>query len=337
MARDRSGRLDGATQPSLTASRPTSPLEPAADGASAIGAAQADAALWRAASAQGRIVAPLPLEAVDPDHLRRDRIQADEPQMAELKASILASGQRTPIEVVRLDAGGDRAPFGLISGWRRLRAMRALHRETADPRFATILARILPEVALSAAYAAMVDENEVRATLSHYERGRIAVVAAEDGVFPDVEAAVAALFMAGSKAKRSKIRSFALVHETLGDVLQHGCELSERAGLRIAAAIRSGAAGALRAALDIDRRRDPATEWRALEPVLAAAEYGLRPNMRRSRRTGFEPRAITLKDGTRVRLSRDGGAILLRIDGTDTVASLADQLLAEVLRVLETG
>lgn len=51
----------------------------------------------------------------------------------------------------------------------------------------------------------MVEENEVRANLSHYERGRIAVLAAEQGHFTHVEEAVARLSGAASKAKRSKI------------------------------------------------------------------------------------------------------------------------------------
>ncbi|WP_311199555.1 hypothetical protein [Phaeobacter inhibens] len=52
-----------------------------------------------------------------------------------------------------------------------------------------------------------------------------------------------ALFGAASKAKRSKVRSFAAVHEGLGDLLRYPNALSEKAGLKLAAALRSGGAG----------------------------------------------------------------------------------------------
>lgn len=57
---------------------------------------------------------------------------------------------------------------------------------------------------------------ELRAALSPYERGRIAVIAAQQEIFANTEAAVAGLFSAASKAKRSKTRSFSLNFEEMG-------------------------------------------------------------------------------------------------------------------------
>ena len=51
-------------------------------------------------------------------------------------------------------------------------------------------------------YLDMVEENEIRANLTHYERGRIASVAVGQGVFADIDAAVNHLFASASKAKR---------------------------------------------------------------------------------------------------------------------------------------
>ena len=53
----------------------------------------------------GRLVLDLPLDAIAPDHLGRDRIDrlpADDADMASLRESLRAHGQRTPIEVVPL-------------------------------------------------------------------------------------------------------------------------------------------------------------------------------------------------------------------------------------------
>jgi nucleotide-binding universal stress UspA family protein len=106
----------------------------------------------------------------------------------------------------------------------------------------------------------MVEENEIRSDLSHYERGRVAVMATSQGAFVSVEDAVNELFHAGSKAKRSKIRAFAELHEELGDLLNFAPNLSERQGLRLVGAIRSGMAPDLRRALGAGVAQDAASD-----------------------------------------------------------------------------
>lgn len=229
----------------------------------------ADARNWRDASAAGRVLADLPLDSITADHLVRDRIAVEPEALDELRLSIRGGGMRLPVEVVALGDGR----YGLISGWRRLAAVRQLVAE--DPtRPATIRAIVRPAAEIGQSYAAMVEENEVRAELSPYERGRIAVVAARQGGFASVEAAVDAIFATASRAKRSKIRGFALIHEHLGDLLAHPTALSERNGLRLAAALRNGAAGALRDALAAGPAVTPAAEWAVMEPAVRMAEAG---------------------------------------------------------------
>ncbi|GGH41185.1 chromosome partitioning protein, ParB family [Cribrihabitans marinus] len=222
---------------------------------------QGDAVRWREASAAGLVAQEIALDEIDTSFLRRDRLVEDEEAMAELVASLRNGGQRTPIEVVRLEDG-----YGLISGFRRVQAFRRLAAQ--DPQFARIAAFVRDAGAGQGAYLAMVEENELRANLTHYERGRIAVLAAGQGVFPSVEAAVDALFSTASKAKRSKVRSFAAVHEGLGDLLRFPTALTEKAGLRLAAALREGAQARLREALDGAGAEDARAEWQALERAL---------------------------------------------------------------------
>ncbi|MFD1810228.1 ParB/RepB/Spo0J family partition protein [Gemmobacter lanyuensis] len=96
--------------------------------------------------------------------------------MEELKSSIRASGQRLPVEVVALPEGR----FGLISGWRRIAALKELAEEAGETA-PEVLALVREGREAGAIYAGMVEENELRAALTPYERGRIAAVAAGQG------------------------------------------------------------------------------------------------------------------------------------------------------------
>jgi len=302
---------------------------PAADRAAAARTA-ADAASWRDARAEGRVIVTLPIEAIALDHLTRDRIETDAEAMEELMASIRASGQRLPVEVVELGEGR----YGLVSGWRRLRALALIAAE--DGTRATAKAVIRPRGEAGDAYAAMVEENEIRAQLTPYERGRIAAVAAHSGAFESMEAAVEAIFAAASKAKRSKIRSFALVHFELGDLLTHGRALSEAAGLRLAGALKAGFAAKLRDALEHGDPADAAEEWALLEAALAPLEAAPKPSPRggRPKRKAPETLAETvLPDGTRARLREEGTRIVLALEGPGEHGArraLAERLMAVI-------
>lgn len=185
------------------------------------------------ARAEGRFVQAVPLAAVAEDHLVRDRVLVDDAEMAALSASLRARGQQTPIEVADLGAGR----FGLISGWRRLMALRRLHAETGEARFATVQALIRRPSDASDAYVAMVEENEIRVGLSYYERARIVLKAVDQGVYRDENAALRGLFSTASRAKRSKIGTFGTIVRALDGVLRFPGRLAERAGLQLAYAL----------------------------------------------------------------------------------------------------
>lgn len=181
-----------------------------------------------AARTQGRMVQQLPLPLIDASHLVRDRLVSQDADMEALCASLEARGQQTPIEVVETATG-----FGLISGWRRLTALRQLHAQTGEDRFASVLALVRQPRDAADAYVAMVEENEIRVGLSYFERARIVMRAVEEGVYPDTKKALAGLFGTGSRAKRSKIKSFLPLVEGLGAVLHHPAAIGERLGLAL--------------------------------------------------------------------------------------------------------
>ena len=182
--------------------------------------------------------------------LIRDRMTMGEEEMLELRKSIAASGLRLPIEVFELEApGGAGQRYGLLSGYRRMLATRGLLELTGADKYRKIKAIVRPRADAGSAFVSMIEENEVRENLSYFERGRIAVMAANQGAFTNTEDAVNRLFATGSKAKRSKIRSFALIFEELGDMLLFPEGLTERHGLLLASALRQGAEAQLREAL----------------------------------------------------------------------------------------
>jgi ParB family transcriptional regulator, chromosome partitioning protein len=296
-----------------------------------------DAAAWRQAQDAGRVILDLPLDAIDPIHLMRDRMVVDAEDLAELKASIRANGQRLPIEVTALEEPGPSgARYGLISGWRRLTVLQELAAEEGSA-FATIKALVLPAHETGALYTAMVEENELRAQISAYERGRIAAMAAELGAFPDTETAINTIYAAASKAKRSKIRSFAYLHEELGDVLQHPTDLSERNGLRLAHALREGHGAALRHALVFTGAGGAVREWALIEPILLAAEAQDRPAERggRPKRQFDKPtgRAEDLGGMTMERvLHEDGYSIRLRGERVDI--EMVNLMMSELRHML---
>ncbi|MEM6409805.1 MAG: ParB N-terminal domain-containing protein, partial [Pseudomonadota bacterium] len=154
--------------------RTRAPIAQVAGEASAQAALTEVAEELQTARDTGRLVQMLALEAVKVDHLHRDRMVSDAEEMAALKASIAARGQQTAIEVVDLGEG----QYGLISGWRRLQALSALRDETDEARFEHVQALIKPIETVSDSYVAMVEENEIRADLSYYERARLACEAA---------------------------------------------------------------------------------------------------------------------------------------------------------------
>lgn len=259
--------------------------------------------------------------------------------MEELKNSIKLHGLRLPVDLFDLageDDSGNR--YGLISGWRRLMAFRALAIETGDSTFDAIPAFVRGIGTGPKAYVAMVEENEIRANLSHYERGRIAVMAAAHGAFPSVEEAVNALYESGSKAKRSKIRSFAELHEELGDMLSFGTHLSERQGLRLVAAMRSGYTGQLRDVLEMGQGGDPSAEWALMEPVVALSEKAGAPG--RKKRVEKPAQAARgkkgrghrqLSNGISLTWDVDRAGYFIRLDG----AGVDDDLLEAAMRSLE--
>lgn len=256
------------------------------------------------ARAEGRIVQALPLREIVTDHLVRDRLPVWDEAMEALLASLAERGQQTPIEVMRRPGGG----WGLISGWRRLAALRRLAEAPGGAgAAATVLAFVRSPADAAAAYQAMVEENEVRVDLSHYERARIAVKAVEHGAWPGQKAALLALFRNASRARRSKIRSFIPLVEQLDGVLRFPALLGERLGLQLGAALMAdaGLAARLAAVLGPAEPADAEAEQALIRQVLAEGKQGL------ERRSDTESASAgAIRPGLTLLRRPDGGILL---------------------------
>lgn len=180
------------------------------------------------ARAEGRLVLRLPLHEIEAEHLVRDRIGLDEEELEGLMASISEHGQRSPVEVSEIAPGR----YGLISGWRRLTALKRLY-AGGNSRFDHVLALVRRPDTAADAYIAMVEENEIRLGLSYYERARIAARAVEQGVFPTEREALRRLFANASRSRRSKIGSFLVLYHHLDLVLRFPSAIPERLGLAL--------------------------------------------------------------------------------------------------------
>ncbi len=243
------------------------PIAQVAGEASAAAALQELAGEMNRARDEGRLIQSLPLDAVEVGYLVRDRILADDAELQVLIESLKARGQQTPIEVVRLEDGR----YGLISGWRRLTALRKLLDATGDARFATVQAILRRPETAAEAYVAMVEENEIRVGLSYYERARVAAKAVEQGVYGSEKEALLELFASASRAKRSKIRSFLPLYHALDHGLRFASAIPERLGLALSGALEqeAGFAEDLCIALLQAAPDTPEAEVTCLEAALA--------------------------------------------------------------------
>lgn len=278
----------------------------------------------------------IPLEQIMEDALTRDRAELDEAALWELQKSIAANGLRMPIEVFELAEPEPPLRYGLLSGYRRLRAFHALNESRI--RYPTIPAFLRTPQSMAECLAAMVEENEIRAEISPWERGRIACQAVREGVFGNVEEAIAKLFPAASRQKRWRIRCLAQVVEELDGSLAAPETLALRQMLRIFNACQSGLGDVIRAALDESSRRGPADQWRLIEPILFEAENqpadALVRNMPGLFRRPDRPRRLSRpRSDLVIRRERTRDGYSLHFTGSLATSDLLDTVFDEIDRM----
>jgi ParB family chromosome partitioning protein len=303
---------------------------------------EADASAYREATDQGLIILEIPIADVELLSIPRDRTTLDKAALDELEHSISLHGQRLPIEVYALPDAENGKSFGLLSGYRRLLAQQNLFNRTGMPGFAKIKAVLRDPEQMGGAFVAMVEENEIRQDLSHYERGRIAVIAAQQGAFHNTEEAVNEMFAPASKAKRSKIRSFAMIFEELGDVLNFPETFREKDGLRVAQALRGGADKRLREVLGTGQGVDAKSEWALIEAVLNEQSDEIKDPKRGGRPSINVPKSgwdgqdvLRTSTGVAMRYEADSNGYVIRFKGKGISAEVIEMLMLDIREKLE--
>lgn len=280
--------LDTADAPrSAPASAP--PIAQVAGEAAAAGALGDLADEMARLRAEGRLILEVPLEDIDEGHLARDRAGLDSDEMRVLAKSIMTHGQRSPVELSELPSDAPHR-YGLISGWRRINAIRMLYDRSGMERFKTVLAVIRQPKDAADAYVSMVEENEVRVGLSYYERARVAAEATKLGVFESEKKALLTLFDSASRAKRSRIRQFLMIYHTLHDVLLYPNAIGERTGLALVTLFKEDpeAITRLRTHLQVTPRHSEVDELKALLSYLEL-EGARREERERAREEAAKP------------------------------------------------
>jgi len=272
--------------------------------------------------------------------LARDRSGLDETALTELRTSIAASGLRMPVELFELSEpraslSGQPHRYGLLSGLRRLHAYRELLELTGKPHFETIPAFLRAPATMAEAMATMVEENEIRESLSPWERGRIAWVAHCQEIFPTIEEAVAKLYPAASRQKRERLRSFAHLAEELDGVLTAPETLNQRQCLRLAAALSAGFGEVIHTALEESRTDNPQSQWQLLLPILIEAETSLPETPKPA--PGCPRRVSRPRPGLTIRREQTRDGYSLHFTGKDASSWLMDDLFGDIERMYGPG
>ena len=210
----------------------------------------------------------LPLTAILPHALPRDRSQIEPEALAELQLSIATSGLRQPIEVFELATPEPPFTHGLISGLRRLTAHQALAALRQNGDFTTIAAFLRQPRSIPHAIALMIEENEARADLSPWEKGRILVDCVSQGIFETLDQAVKSLHPNITRQKRTRLRACATVVEDLEGRLPDPGRLTEHSILRLSSALRGGFVDLIHQVLKETMGQSLETQWAALQQTL---------------------------------------------------------------------
>jgi ParB family chromosome partitioning protein len=279
----------------------------------------------------------IPLDHIATDALTRDRTGTDLEPLLELRASILASGVRMPIEVFHLAEPQGELAYGLISGFRRLAAVRSLRDDVFDgSRFTDIPAFIREPADLTEAMTAMVEENAIRAEVSAWEQALVAVIAWRRHTFDTIDAAIEALYRNVSRDKRRRLRIIAHIVDEFDCLLTAPESWPAQRLLRIGAALTRGYGPLISHALTEASARDADSQWRILQSILAEAEDSTIPDPSTDSKGRERPRRTLIAPMKRIRVrrerTRDGWC--LHFTGPDAYGDLIDSVFHHIEQLL---
>lgn len=230
---------------------------------------RAQAARLQEAIHQGRL-----LESLDPKTVRATRfanrhelsLLADDPKFVELRESIRTNGQDEPIRV-RPISGGAPFLFEIVSGHRRHAACLALDAET--PGGFPVLARVDRGASQTRDLVLkMFRENEHRADLSPFEKGRMFQTWLDEGVFQTQGEIAAAVGLADSSLAR--YRTIGNLPDDLLAAFGDPREISARFAEPLAKALKANREAVIAEATKLSKMRPLPGHDRVLARLVAA-------------------------------------------------------------------
>ncbi len=266
----------------------------------------------------------LPLAAIDPHALLRDRTALAPEPLAQLQRSIATEGLRMPVEVWELSTPRNGHTHGLISGLRRLTACTALGHST-------IPAFLRSPQSVAQALATMVSENENREPVSPWEKATLILTAMEEGHFDTPDAAIAALYPTATRQTRTRLRAYVEVATALDGTLATPERLSIERMERLATALRLGGEEVLTLALIEAKPSGLTAQWHAVAPLItdliASPPDSNEPGTPKPR----PRRLLQLKQGLTIRREVCRGGYLLKFTGPEArQGGLIDDVLDKV-------
>ena len=263
----------------------------------------------------------IPLDQIQTTALPRDRTLIDTNALDELTASIRTNGLRLPVEVYPTQN-----TFALIAGYRRHLAFQTLAQ--TDETFTTIPAFIRSPQSMPSAMAAMIEENEMRQSLSPWERANIIVLSTDLGTFPTIDEAIHTLFPHATRQKRAKLRALTDVVCELTNHLIDPELLTERQLMRLSNAIRHDWTDIIQTALTEQRGLNSRQQWARLLPTLSELESLIannHPTTSKNPRRNITPRA-----GINVRRESTPYGYTLHISGRKATGMLMSSVMENI-------
>lgn len=277
-------------------------------------------------------VSHIPLCRISADAFPRDRSQIDSADQAELVASILRDGLRQPIELVELSEPLDGCTHALVSGMRRLTALREIARMNGSTDTATAPAFLRQPQSMSEILRDIAVENEQRAAVSMFEKGRFLLDAIAAGHVANLDEAIAAIFPGIARAKTYRLRAAAEVAAAMGDRLTTPEALSQTQIEALALALRRGMTEVLDEVLKLHAAQPLAVQMQALKPYLAEAARMTEDEVETTQRTGRPQRLMRLPQGLTIRREQTAKGWLLHFSGPE---ARLDGLMEDVFRLIE--
>ena len=184
----------------------------------------------------------------------------------------------------------------------------------------------------------MVEENEVRADISPWEKAHLITTTVAEGLFDTPDAAIAALHPLANRQKRARLRACVHVVEELEGMIATPEQMVERRLLRLSAALRGGFTDLVRQILEETKDRSFETQWTALTPTLTEAERG-EPDTPATAKSPPRPRRLLhLKQGLTIRREETLTGYALCFSGPEArKKGLMDDVMDEIERRFQPG